>query len=332
MSAQEKWFSRIGRHAPPFALDRGQGLVLAVFAAAALTIVLFALTATTTRIAVRQIDGFDVGLIRAVGAGLFAIPLIAICRMRPPQRMADWGLLFISALGSFVAFPLLFGLGAERTSASHAGLLMGLLPLVTGGIGMVIERRAPSPMWFAGAFVASSGAVALVLLRGDTGHAHATIAGDMLVAAALILCAVGFVAGARLANSISAWAATFWGVAVAAVVLSPLAVLRVGDVAWASLEGTTWVALLHLTLGANIIAFVSWFWALSRGGIARVAVLQFIQPPVAVLFAVILLGEKITGSIMLAMLTIVIGIILARRQPQRTAAGVVVQSPGRQAA
>jgi drug/metabolite transporter (DMT)-like permease len=321
-----------GSLAAPADIDRGRSSNLAVFAAAAATIVLFALTATTTRIAVRDIDGFDVGLIRAVGAGLFAIPLIAICRMRPPRRMADWGLLLVSALGSFVAFPLLFGLGAERTSASHAGLLMGLLPLVTGGVGMIIERRTPSPIWFIGAFIASSGAAALVMLRGDSGHAHATIGGDLLVAAALILCAIGFVAGARLANFVSSWAATFWGVAVAAVVLSPFAVFRMGGIAWGSLAGPTWAALLHLTLGANILAFVSWFWALSRGGIARVAVLQFTQPAVAVLFAVMLLGEKITGAIVLAMLTIITGIILARRRPQEVPAGVVAQTASSRAA
>ena len=195
--------------------DRDASRPIAIFAAASLTIVLFALTATTTRIVVMQISGFDAGLVRAVGAGLFAMALIAVCRIRPPHGIADWGLLLVSALGSFVAFPLLFSLGAERTSASHAGLLMGLLPLVTSGIGMAIERRLRAAAWFAGASIALCGVAALVLLRSQAGQPAATIGGDLLVAAALVLCSAGFVAGARLANRISAWAATFWGVAVA---------------------------------------------------------------------------------------------------------------------
>lgn len=287
-----------------------------VFSAAALTIVLFALTATTTRIVVKQINGFDAGLIRAVGAGLFAIPLIAICRFRPPRGMAGWGLLLTSAFCSFAAFPVLFSLGAERTSASHAGLLMGTLPLFTGGIGMVVERRAPPLFWAVGACVAMSGEAALVLLRTPGVHVHATILGDMLVAASLILCSGGFVAGAQLANRISSWAATFWGIGVAAVTLAPLAAVRIADVNWSLLTPTTWTALFHLTFGANILAYVSWFWALSRGGIARVAVLQFLQPAVAVLFAVVLLGEQLTLPIAAAMVTIVAGIIIARRRSQ----------------
>jgi drug/metabolite transporter (DMT)-like permease len=52
---------------------------------------------------------------------------------------------------------------------------------------------------------------------------------------------------------------------------------------------------------------------LSRGGIARVAALQLAQPVVALLFAVLLLGEHLPIRVMFATLVILGGIVVARR-------------------
>jgi hypothetical protein len=47
-----------------------------VLAAGILTITLFALTPTTTPVAIIEVDGLDIGLIRTVGGGALAIALI----------------------------------------------------------------------------------------------------------------------------------------------------------------------------------------------------------------------------------------------------------------
>jgi hypothetical protein len=97
-------------------------VAILVLAAAATTIILFALTPATTLVAAAQIDGLSIGIIRTVGGGLVALPLLLVFRLRPPQRWNDWKLLILSAIGSFAGFPILFSLGSQRTSASHAAL------------------------------------------------------------------------------------------------------------------------------------------------------------------------------------------------------------------
>lgn len=44
------------------------------------------------------------------------------------------------------------------------------------------------------------------------------------------------------------------------------------------LTAVTWAAVLQITLGAAVIANVSWLWAVSRGGLVRIAPIQFAQP------------------------------------------------------
>ncbi len=282
----------------------------AVRVAAGLTILLFALTPITTRLAGEQISGVTLGVLRVVGSGLFAFPLLLLCRVPIPAETESWTLVLVSAVGSFAGFPLLFSIGVRLTSASHAGIIMATMPLITSVLGLVIEGRRPRAVWFAGTILAFAGE-ALLVANGDA--TPGTIAGDAIVLVACVMCAGGFAAGGRLAQRIDPLAATLWAIAVASLGFLPAAVLMVGTVDWQALTPLTWLALLHITLGASVLAYMSWFWALSRGGIARVATFQFAQPVLVLVFAALILGEHMPAQLIVASLVVVGGIALARR-------------------
>jgi drug/metabolite transporter (DMT)-like permease len=299
---------------------------LLVFAAASTTIVLFGLTPATTRMAVAQVDGLTIGVFRTVVAGLFTVPLLLIFRFRPPTQAGDWVLLLLSALGSFAAFPVLFSLGQQMTSAAHACLIMAVMPLFVGLIGMAVDGRMPRFGWFIGAGVAVIGEAALVGMRDHAASAQSSLLGDVIVFTGCIMFAVGVVAGARLSSRISPWAATFWAITVASVFLAPLAVFKSGTLAWSSFTPQTWASLAHVTFGATILANVAWLWALSRGGIVRIAPLQFSQPVIALIFAFLLLREQLDPALLIVAGLILAGIILAYRGA-RTAFDQKTRSP-----
>jgi drug/metabolite transporter (DMT)-like permease len=110
-----------------------------------------------------------------------------------------------------------------------------------------------------------------------------------------------------------AWTATFWAILIAGLVLAPALWFDEDFAIWQRLDLTTWVAVAHLALGATIIGYMAWFYALARGGLARVSVLQFLQPIFTVIFAGVLLGETLTAAELLMGATILIGVIIARQ-------------------
>jgi drug/metabolite transporter (DMT)-like permease len=285
----------------------------AVFAAAALTITLFALTPITTRVAGMQIPGIDIGLIRVVGSGLFAVPLLVARRLPVPADVGTWALLLVSALGSFAGFPLLFSVGAQLTSASHAGLLMTTMPLMTAALGVAVDRRKPRDVWFFGTGLAFTGELLLLASSRESGN-PATLEGDLIVLASCALCACGFVAGGRAAMRLTPLSATLWAITVASVAILPGAVTMAGAVDWSALTAVSWAALFHITAGASVLAYVSWFWALSRGGIARVAPVQLMQPPMVLLFARLCFGDPLPRGLIGAAIVIIGGIALAQRR------------------
>jgi drug/metabolite transporter (DMT)-like permease len=284
-----------------------------VFVAACFAVVLFALVPASTRIAGLQLDGLSIGLIRAVGAGLLTGPLLIICRLRPPDDVKDLPLLLVYAFGNFAGFPVLFSFGAQRTSGAHAALIMAVTPLLVGIIGIILDRRLPRWSWFLGMAVAVMGEAALVgwgNLRTATG---AAVAGDAIVFAGCASSAIGLAAGARLGSRMNPLAGAFWAVTIAAAGLAPFAAVHVlaAPYKYSNLTWMTWVAIVQITLGAAVLANFALVWALSRGGLVRIAPLQFAQPVCALFFASALLNERLTLSLLFVAAAIVFGIVTA---------------------
>jgi drug/metabolite transporter (DMT)-like permease len=297
-----------------------------VLVAACFAVILFALVPATTRIAATQVCGLSIGLMRTVGAGCLSLPLLLVLRPRLPQKLKDWGLLLLCAFGNFAGFPILFGVGVQRTSGSHAALIMAAMPLFIGLIGMLLERRLPRWIWFIGAAIAVGGESALVGIGNMNNSAGASAAGDSIVLAACTLSAIGIVAGARLGSRMGPLAVTSWAIFIAGACLAPWAAIRVlaAPDAYQALSATTWAAVLQITLGAAVIANVSWLWAVSRGGLVRVAPIQFAQPVCALLFSSVLLNERLSTSLLLVAVSIVFGTIIACRgaRPNPTKQGI----------
>lgn len=285
-----------------------------IFAAACLGVVLFALVPSTTRIATTQLSGLSVGLIRTVGAALFGFPLLLIWRPAAPRTLKDWSLLLLFAFGNFAGFPILFGIGVRHTSGSHAALIMAAMPLFVGLLGIALERRLPRWSWFVGTAIAIAGEAALVGM-GNMNATGATVTGDAIVFAACTLSAFGIVAGARLGARMGPLAATLWAIFIGGAALAPWAVIRLLDSphAYQQLTATTWAAVLQITLGAAIIANMSWLWAVSRGGLVRIAPIQFAQPVCALFLASALLNEPLSPTLLLVAACIVVGTVTACR-------------------
>lgn len=275
---------------------------------------LWGATPIATKLAVAELTPVTVGMLRTTLAALLTLPLLVGWRLRPPRRAAQLVLLAMVTLGGLIGFPLLFSLGVGRTSAAHAGLILAALPLPTGLIGSAFERRLPPGAWWLGAAVALLGEAFLIGADGPAGAPVATLAGDLLVAGGAFCAAAGHVAGARLAPSFGTWPTTLWAVTAGGALLLPLVLWQDQAAALAAAGATTWAAVLFLAGGSTLLAFAAWYWALSRGGIARMGALQFLQPVVTLALAALLLGEPITPALLGAAGLILAGVALTQRR------------------
>jgi drug/metabolite transporter (DMT)-like permease len=270
-------------------------------------------TPVLTRIATDDLEPLWVAVLRTVFAGLVAVPLVMTTERRPPASARARLLLVVSSAAGFVIFPVVFTIGQERTSAMHGVGILAALPVFTGLYGTLVARRRPGLWWLAGCGLALVGEAVIVAVRVD-GGGTATLVGDLLILASALVVSAGYVAGALLVpRGFSSAATTYWGVMLGAVALTPLALamLAVGGLPRAG--AASWAAVLFLAVVTSIAGYVGWYWALARGGIARVAPLQFLQPLSGLLLAALLLGERLTWPLAVGAAVVITGVAIARR-------------------
>jgi drug/metabolite transporter (DMT)-like permease len=290
----------------------------AVLAAALAAVTLWAATPVATKVAVEALDPVAAGLLRTQLAAVAAIGLILAARMTVPRGARLWGGLAVSALGGFVIFPVLFSIGMARTSAGHGALLIATAPLFTGLIAALLERRMPPGRWCLGATVAFAGVIFLVDERLDLAGAGATAAGDLLVFLSCIAAAAGYVAGARAARVLGTWPVILWALVLGGIVLLPTVPYAIGAYQAAEAGPRLWGALIYLSLISSVLGYGIWYWALARGGIGRVGAIQFAQPLIGLMLAVLALSEALTWPLAIAAALIVGGIALAQGPSPRT--------------
>lgn len=280
---------------------------------AVLVMVVWGATPILTRLALEDLEPLVVATLRTVLAGLLAIPLLARARQPLPRAAGARRLLAVSAASAFVVFPVIYTIGQQRTSGLHGVMILAALPIFTGLYAFAVVRRAPGRAWLAGSAVALAGEAVLIGTRGG-GGGDATITGDLLVLLAALVVSAGYVAGALLPpRGVSSSAATFWGVLLGALVLAPLGGALLARDGLPSADWKAWGAVLVLAVLTSIVGYVGWYWALDRGGIQRIATLQFLQPLSGFALAAIVLGDRVTLPIAAGSTLIVAGIVVAQR-------------------
>lgn len=289
----------------------------AAFGLAAFAVLCWGITPAITALQVSELPPLEAGLMRSVLAVPLALLFILLKRLRTPVDARTWMWLLLSGFAAFCGFPILFALGVSRTSTAHAALILACMPVVAGGLGALLDRRMPQTGWFIGAVLAMTGEALLITNRDSTGQA--TLPGDLLCISAAFISGSGYVAGSRVTARIGTWSTTLWGAAIAGSAQLPLLIWLSTDVNWASVTYVGWGATLYLAVFATLLAYAAWNWAINHGSVVRIAPVQFAQPLVSLIFAVVLLSEVITVEIIVATAMILGGIVFASRAQRKVA-------------
>jgi drug/metabolite transporter (DMT)-like permease len=273
-------------------------------------------TPVFTRLAVEDLEPIFVAVARTVLAGVVALPFLAALRPALPVAGRARGLLVASSITGFVAFPILFTLGQERTSATHGAMILAALPVFTGAYAALVERRAPSRRWLLGCGIALAGEALLVGLReGTGGGVEPTLLGDLLILTAALVVALGYVAGALLGqDGYRATATTLWGVALGGALLAPVATGLLAADGLPEADAAAWASVLFLAIVTSIVGYFGWYWALARGGIARIGTIQFIQPFSGLALAALVLDERLTTPLLVAAAAVLAGVWVVQRE------------------
>lgn len=288
---------------------------VAVFAAAIMAVTFGASTPIATKFAVLELDPLLVGLLRTVLGASVALPLVLVLRIPLPRKRRHIGLLVLSGSCAFIGFPVIFAIGQSLTSTVHSGLIYAAIPILVGIFASMIERRAPARSWWMGGAIAFAGEAFLIASRGGAEVSGASLAGDALVLASMIVLSLGYVIGSRLTQEgYGTWGTTFWGLVAGGIVLAPFVPMAAAGTGWEEARAAAWGGVAFLAVGSSILAYVCLYWSFGKGGIAKTGMLYFLAPVITGVLAVLMLGETLTAPLLVAAGVILGGVYLAQRQ------------------
>lgn len=284
------------------------------FALGALGVFIFALTLPMTRMAVGdsaapQLPPSFVTAGRAGIAGLLSALYLLATRARRP-RGGEWRLLALSALGTVLGFPLFIALALRDVPAMHAAVVTGVIPLATAvAAALGLRQRAPAAFWVC-ALLGCAFVVAFAMAAGG----GRPVAADGLLALAVAGAAVGYVAGAEAATRMTAEQVICW-VLVLALPFTLPAMALTWPAQLDAVRPSAWLGLAYVTLFSMWIGFFAWYRGLALGGVLRVSQVQLLQPFIALVAAVPLLGERLEPLTLVFAPAIVAVVFVGRRLP-----------------
>ncbi len=287
--------------------DETRGLWLGL-----LGVVIFAMTFPMTRLAVGpasdpQLPPAFVTAGRAAFAGLLSLAyLLATRAPRPAVRQLPS--LAVCALGTVLGFPLFLSLALRQVDSMHAAVVTGVLPLATAVAAALFFRQRPSAGFWACALLGCALVLAFAAFQGS-GRLSAA---DGLLLLAVASAAVGYVAGARMSVQMPAEQVICW-VLVLALPLTLPVMLAVWPVQPARLSA--WGGFAYVTLFSMWLGFFAWYRGLALGGTVRVSQVQLLQPFLALLFSVPVLGERLEATTVLFSLAVIATVFIGKKMP-----------------
>ena len=267
------------------ATHAARGLVLGLVGVA-----IFGLTLPATRLAVLELDPFFVAFGRTILAGLAAAIVLLVVRPRAPERR-DWPRLVAFAFCVVLAFPVLMTVAMRYAPASHGGVVLGVLPLLTAMASVAVAGERPSVgFWICGLLGTIAVAAFAVLSAQGSVDVHWA---DVLLGAAAIFAATGYALGGELTRRLGGWEVISWALVIALPVMA-LLLLVVAPPINAAASARSWGGFLYVALLSQFLGFFAWNKGLAIGGIAKVGQLQLLQTFVTLAGAAIVLGEVVS--------------------------------------
>ncbi len=270
-------------------------------------VAIFAGSLPATRVAVADFDPIFLTCARATIAALLGWALLILLRQRRPDPV-DMPSLALTALGCVVGFPLLTALALQYVTSAHSIVFVGLLPLCTAIFAVLRGGERPRPAFWLFSILGS----AFVVGYSALGGIEASLKGDLLMLAAIVVCGLGYAEGARLSRKLGGWQVISWALVLSLPLMLPIALLTL-PASFEQVSTPAWIGFAYVSLFSMLIGFVFWYHGLAQGGIAAVGQLQLLQPFMGLGLAALLLHENVSWTMLVVTLGAVICVAGAKK-------------------
>lgn len=267
---------------------------------------IWGLTVPLSKVALGWLDPAWLTVVRfGVAAPILALLAWRDLRAAISPRILAWG---AAGYGMVI---LLQNLGIERTSVSHAALILGAVPAMVGLVAFALGRGTAGPLAWLGFAVAIGG---VLVIAGSGGHA--SMAGDALVLASAALTALYIVAQRPLLQGRNPIAVTAVQMAAAAAAALPVALISGEIPAPAPVDAEILAVVLLATFG-SLLPYALYAYGQARVEAEVAGAFVNLEPLVGAAAAAWVFGEHLGMGHLVGAAAILAGIVLSLERRSR---------------
>ena len=243
---------------------------------------------------------------------LFVLPIYWWAKggVRIASLALSWKVLALGVIG-VAANQFLFLLGLVRTTVAHSAILIALTPLMVLLLSAWVGHEHITSKKLVGLGLAVSGVAVLqgrALLGGQ-----GSMLGDVFVLLAGLAFAIFTVGGKQVRSRYDGLTMATIAYVGSAVMLSPVTLWLSLRFDFSHISWVGWLSLLYIATFPSVIAYLIFFHALRYMPSSQVSRLAYLQPFIATLFAVPILGEKVTPALVTGGALVLAGVFWTER-------------------
>jgi drug/metabolite transporter (DMT)-like permease len=221
-------------------------------------------------------------------------------------------ILFLAIIGN-TAFQLLFIHGLNWTTASNTSVIMAMTPVFVALLSVLLKQEKIHWAGWLGIVISFIGFYFIITKQVGTFHfSWEELRGDLMILAGNFFWAIYTVFSKPFLEKISPLKWTSITLAVGTVFYLPFAALDIVRIQWSEISFQAWAALIYSGLFAIAICYVIWYASVRRVGNSKTAIYGYLTPIFTILFAYLLIAERITLLQIGGALIIFAGVYLTR--------------------
>jgi drug/metabolite transporter (DMT)-like permease len=261
------------------------------------------------RVGGHEFGAWALGGLRATGAALCLLPLLAIDG-RWRELLVNWKTIAVAGLAGAAGPFVLFGYATQGISTGLTATMSAATPLYAAAIAWFWLRERMTASCVAGLVIGVAGVAWLVWDRiGLQAGADASTAGLAMAAALAATLGYGFTGNftKRHLSHVSPIVITAGGQLFSALVLAP-PMMHAWPTQTPSIQA--WAALAVLTIACTALAYAMFFRLIASIGAPRTSTVSFLIPVFGVLWGSLFLGEVITAGMALGCAVVLVATAL----------------------
>lgn len=242
--------------------------------------------------------------------GLRRTGLLDIFVTPDPITRRDWlGIVAIGFVGHFFYQYFFIG-GLARTTVANSSLMLAATPVVIALLSAAMGQERISKLHWLGAALSIAGIYTVI--GGGMTLGGSTMTGDLMMLAGVVCWAIYTLGARHLMVRHSPVGVTGFSMTIGTLIYVPVMSRNLAATDWSRLSAGTWIALVYSALFALCVAYTIWYMAVKQIGSARTSVYSNLVPIVAMLAAVVFIGERLTAAKLAGAAAVLVGVALTR--------------------